>query len=126
MDEMDAVDEREQREQEAAPHAAATVAEGEEPGASGENGSGAGSEPGLRVALVPVGAQHAGDPERALASMDYVAAPLARNPAAVYLASLDGGSRRTMRQALCAIAALVGVPPQWDAAGREGTYLACP
>jgi len=51
---------------------------------------------------------------------------LAQHPAAVYLASLDVGSRRTMRQALCTIAALVGVPQQWDAAGRDVTHLACP
>src|SRR5262245_57452131 len=52
--------------------------------------------------------------------------PLAQNPAAVYRASLDAGSRRTLRQALCTIAALVGVPQQWDVAGQDVTHLSCP
>lgn len=53
-------------------------------------------------------------------------APLAHNPAAVYLAGLDVGSRRTMRQALNAIASMLGVPQRLDDAGKDITYLACP
>jgi site-specific recombinase XerD len=126
LDELDAVDDRELRDQTAPPHVGATVEEEEDLGASGHDGSGSGAVPGLRGALVRRSTQRAEGLERALASSDVVAPPLAQNPAAVYLASLDMGSRRTMRQALCAIAALVGVPPQWDVAGREITYLACP
>jgi site-specific recombinase XerD len=53
-------------------------------------------------------------------------APLTRNPAAIYLAGLDEGSRRTMRQALNTLAALLGVAPQQDGADNTMPYLACP
>jgi len=53
-------------------------------------------------------------------------APLSSNPAAVYLAGLDEGSRRTMRQALNMLATLLGVASKRDGAGNNVTYLACP
>lgn len=52
--------------------------------------------------------------------------PLARHPAADYLAALDVESRRTMRKALNTLATLLGVTLQRNFNGHEVTYLACP
>lgn len=60
------------------------------------------------------------------ASSTLLEVPLSSNPAAVYLAGLDEGSRRTMRQALNMLATLLGVASKRDAAGNNVTYLACP
>ena len=62
--------------------------------------------------------------------------PLDRNPAAVYLASLKPGSRRTMAGSLNTIAGMLGTPPAYveelpsedrrRRVKREVTYLDCP
>lgn len=113
------------------------------PARPGESGD-AGDSPG--------GSLHREPPRAVIAHVTHVTSdlaqaqgqgPLARNPAAVYLAALDPGSRRTMRQALNTMATLLGVAPQRaglgaavaegaDAGtpqqemGQDTTYLACP
>src|SRR5215213_4234693 len=51
---------------------------------------------------------------------------LERNPAAVYLASLGTGSRRTMRTSLNIIAGMLGIGEVRDAAGHDMRCLAVP
>lgn len=51
--------------------------------------------------------------------------PLDQNPAAVYLASLSPGSRRTMREALNLIATMLGLQLEYDSEGHDITFLFC-